>query len=390
MIMSLILECRPRVWSGPFYGVGCFMLAAPFGRTCGETMKEKKYKVVFTGELSEGLDPEDVKKRISSRFKMTPEKTEKLFRGSPVVVKKNLDLERAHTYKRAFKKEGAICRISGDGLSSAVFKKKQEYNASKSAVGRMTCPSCGHEQERAPDCVKCGIIISKYKEKSERTEEVPPFAEEERVPVRARTIPVRPAVIFSVLLVFFVAYVGFSWWSGRPIVHGPGAVAPDEPLQEATEREAFSFKDYRIYPLAEYHIRARVLGKEKYNFGREAELSPYDLALGWGRMSDEDVLVSIKIKQSGRFYYWSTKRFPIPKKEIEMSSANTHIIPADEFIEKELKKVRQGHIVEIRGYLVRVQAKDGWRWISSLSRKDTGNGACEVLYAEELEMCDRL
>jgi hypothetical protein len=130
------------------------------------------------------------------------------------------------------------------------------------------------------------------------------------------------------------------------------------------------------------------LSKKKYRSGREAELSPFDLALGWGRMSDEDVLASIKIKQSGRFYYWSVKKFPIPRKEIERGSANTHIIPADDDIEKQLRKVRKGHIVDIKGYLVKVTAKDGWRWKSSLTRKDTGAGACEVLFAEEFNLND--
>jgi hypothetical protein len=115
-----------------------------------------------------------------------------------------------------------------------------------------------------------------------------------------------------------------------------------------------------------------------------------DLALGWGRMSDEKVLESIKIKQSGRFYFWSTKRFPIPRKEIERNSANTHIIPADEVIEDELGNIREGHIVDIQGYLVRVNAEDGWRWKSSVTRNDTGAGACEVLFAEYLEVQENL
>ena len=57
---------------------------------------------------------------------------------------------------------------------------------------------------------------------------------------------------------------------------------------------------------------------------------PEDLALGWGRMSDSDVLAKIDITQSGRFYYWHVDDFPIPRREIETSSANMHMIPSDD------------------------------------------------------------
>jgi hypothetical protein len=353
-------------------------------------MAEEKFKIVFTGKIFKGFKIEDVKKRISSIFKMPPEKVEKLFKGKPVTVKKNLDLDKARKYSKAFKKAGAVCTIAVQGERGARETRNPGFEVPKPAVGTMTCPSCGHKQKKAPDCAKCGIIISKYKERSEREEDDSVLYNHEEPRPSPRRSLIGPGIIFSLLALCFAIYLGFSWYSNRPIVHGPGPVAPDQPSQEATDKEMFRFKEYRIYPLAEYHIRARVLSKKKYYLGREADLSPVDLALGWGRMSDEKVLESIKIKQSGRFYFWSTKRFPIPRKEIERNSANTHIIPADEVIEDELGNIREGHIVDIQGYLVRVNAEDGWRWKSSVTRNDTGAGACEVLFAEYLEVQENL
>jgi hypothetical protein len=76
------------------------------------------------------------------------------------------------------------------------------------------------------------------------------------------------------------------------------------------------------------------LSSERYSLGREADLSPVDLALGWGKMSDEAVLSKINITQSNRFYYWHVDAFPIPRREIEINSANMHMIPADDRIKK--------------------------------------------------------
>jgi hypothetical protein len=36
--------------------------------------------------------------------------------------------------------------------------------------------------------------------------------------------------------------------------------------------------------------------------------------------------------------------------------------------------------VRIEGWLVEAVAPDGWRWRSSTTRDDSGNGACELIY----------
>ena len=349
-------------------------------------MDAKTYKVVFTGKVAEGFIIEEVKKRISTIFKMPEGKVERLFRGRPVVIKKNVDLHTARKYSKALKKAGAMCGIAVDGYKAASSVRKSKVAQLEGAVEMMICPSCGHEQRKSSECLRCGIVISKYRERIETPEDVSYPEHEEGPQRRSFAIPIGVKLVFPSIAFLLLLYLVVGWWSNQPIVHGPGPVAPDLPVQEETDKNMFRFKEYSIYPLAGYHIRARVLSKKKYSFGREAELSPFDLALGWGRMSDEDVLEKIKVRQSRRFYFWSTKKFPIPRREIEMNSANTHIIPSNEEIEDRLKEIRAGHIVEIKGHLVRVTAQDGWHWISSLTRKDTGAGACEVLFAESLDL----
>lgn len=169
---------------------------------------------------------------------------------------------------------------------------------------------------------------------------------------------------------------------------GAGVMAPATPVQTALHSPArHRVDDYDITELATFDIRAKVLAKKNYQLGREADLSPTDLALGWGNMSDESVLEKIKISQSGRFYYWRVDAFPIPRNEIETHSANMHLIPANDSVKSAIGKIRQGDIVEISGSLVNVIANDGdWHWNSSLTRNDTGNGACELLWVKRLNI----
>ena len=185
------------------------------------------------------------------------------------------------------------------------------------------------------------------------------------------------------IFIAVIAWGAYQHFGQRAVVHGPGVLAAEEPQQTAVSAaEPQMINGYQVTPLAGFSIKARVLATTNYHLGREAELSPVDLALGWGRMSDEAVLKQIDIRQSSRFYYWHVDQFPIPREEIESHSANMHMIPADARVEKILKSARVGQLVQLRGYLVEAKSADGWRWQSSLTRHDTGNGACELLLVQ--------
>ena len=167
--------------------------------------------------------------------------------------------------------------------------------------------------------------------------------------------------------------------------YSPGPVAPNNPIQEKiTEGQIYQKEGYVIRPLARFQIEARVLGRERYRFDRGASLSPVDLALGWGPMSDQAVLDQIDISQGGRFYRWRVDQYPIPRHAIIEHSANMHMIPADDVVEKDLLRVREGEVVQIEGYLVKATSEKGGVWKSSLTRKDSGDGACELIWVEHV------
>lgn len=188
------------------------------------------------------------------------------------------------------------------------------------------------------------------------------------------------------LIVLTVVIAGMiNWWNTREIRHGPGVTAPTDPMQEMLDvPSSFDHLGYSIEPLASFNVHARVLGKERYRMDSSADLVPIDLALGWGPMSDESVLEQIDIRQSNRYFHWSVDEFPIPRSEIEQHASNMHIIPANKEIGDRLSRLRVGQLVEFSGYLVAASRPGGWHFSSSLSRKDTGAGACELVWMEEL------
>ena len=191
------------------------------------------------------------------------------------------------------------------------------------------------------------------------------------------------------LILFVIAAARFIYLENDHVSHGPGVLAPESPQQrEITSPGVFTRDDYTITPLAEFRVKAKVLARENYRFGRESDLSPVDLALGWGRMSDENIVDLIDFSQSNRWYTWRTDVLPIPAKEISAQSANMHLIPANKQVHASIKQTRTGDIVVLSGKLVRVDAEDGWQWSSSLSRIDTGASSCELIWVESFEIQD--
>ncbi len=175
------------------------------------------------------------------------------------------------------------------------------------------------------------------------------------------------------ILIFLLVALAGWWFTGNSSTEA--VVMPDG---------SFSYPGYRFTNPEPFDLEARVLSVQDYAMGREAELSPTDLALGWGRMMDDEVVSRIEISQRGRWYHWRTEEFPIPRTEIARSSANMHMVPANEAVALALQKVDEADRIRVVGQLVDISAEDGWRWQSSRSRTDTGNGACELVLLERI------
>lgn len=179
---------------------------------------------------------------------------------------------------------------------------------------------------------------------------------------------------------------GMRWAALRPIARAPGVLVDAEPLQTApADATPVAHGDYTLTPLADFTIEARVLSRMDYRMGAFAAVSPTDFALGWQRMSDTAVIDQLDISQSARFYsYRWAYQPPLPPAEITHTSTNLHAIPADAMVARSLDRVRQGTLVTLRGQLVAVTGRRGELWRSSLSRDDTGAGACEIMLIRDI------
>ncbi len=172
------------------------------------------------------------------------------------------------------------------------------------------------------------------------------------------------------------------------IIQSPGILAPNNPKQTIIKNQkSWIVDDFNFYPIAQFELEAKVLSIRFYGSDDMSEFCPADLALGWGKMSDQSIVDRFEIKQQHRWYVWRTDNFPIPQKEVEKSSSNVHIIPANEEVEDILDDVIRGNIISLKGKLINVnEVGEKFVYKSSTQRDDTGGGACEILWLEELSI----
>ncbi|HKP03367.1 MAG TPA: hypothetical protein VJU77_08420 [Chthoniobacterales bacterium] len=195
--------------------------------------------------------------------------------------------------------------------------------------------------------------------------------------------------ILCALIAIALLWLGYRHLTA-PIVYPPGILIASDPEQtDLPDETSIEHGGFQLKTLAHFSIDARLLHSKRYRWDNQSALVPVDLAVGWGRMSDQAVLDQLKISQSMRFYWYEYRLPPpIPQDEIVRHSTNIHIIPANDTIANACESLRGGELIHLEGELVEATGPGIGTWRSSLRRDDTGNGACELLLVEDFTRLD--
>jgi len=192
-----------------------------------------------------------------------------------------------------------------------------------------------------------------------------------------------------------VVFVGVQLL-GRP--HGSPAPGPvdwrPDPAQGETDRSPFhrraGRREFELTPRAEMEVAAVVAGTERYRFDELAPLAPVDAVLTWGDLPEPPYEGRVSYDQMARFYLWSTRARDLNLRYIETHSANFHLLPANENVRRALVRLDEGDEARLHGLLVDVHDDTGRWWKTSLTRNDTGAGACEIVWVEEVQVGDEV
>ncbi len=122
------------------------------------------YKIVFLGlSIASPEEEERLLKGLQKKFNLSPEKAESLLQRVPIVVKRGIGKEEMERYVKAFEEIGGRIRVEEEPSPQIQeFKETPEIEKKPYTGPLIRCPQCGYEQPQTDECIKCGIIISKY------------------------------------------------------------------------------------------------------------------------------------------------------------------------------------------------------------------------------------
>ena len=116
-------------------------------------MADKRYSVIFTGRIVDGAEPAAVKANLAKLFRVDAERVESMFAGKPLVIKKNLDAEKARGYRDALAKAGAAVSVVEEGDPDAARAAAQPASAPTPAPAAAPTPAptaAGPSTDSAP------------------------------------------------------------------------------------------------------------------------------------------------------------------------------------------------------------------------------------------------
>lgn len=133
----------------------------------------------------------------------------------------------------------------------------------------------------------------------------------------------------------------------------------------------------------------RILGSKVYTDDAQAKFSPIDYAVSWGLFAEPEIARTIKVNQYDRYLNWNMPQVPVPVEQAMQMVSNMHIVPANPEIAQQIKQVKRGDLVRLKGELVEIKDQD-LVWRSSLTPTDIGDGACEVFRVNSIQWIEKV
>ena len=202
-------------------------------------------------------------------------------------------------------------------------------------------------------------------------------------------------------LAVFIVYLAAHWWFKHPwsAAQGSPLTLGEEPSQEPmTHPLTKLFQRHDDISLLKlnyrYEITGEVLVASSYRWSFVNDYSEVDIGLAWGKQVPE-IKKKIEYHQAARWLIWKAHQVLDEKAlwDIKTHIGNIHVIPKEghKDLDKAIHWISSGDIIRLRGYLVEIFGPSGELLMgSSTSRDDTGDGACEIMWVEELQIGSKI
>lgn len=209
------------------------------------------------------------------------------------------------------------------------------------------------------------------------------------------------SVLIRLVLIGSAALFVVAWWQREalPPPETLDAALLAEPVQHPVGAPAFRTAvggiTYTVRPLYTYDLAGLVVSKHDadtwWDWIHKAwkdNLNVTDLCVIWGANAKSGVYRELDFS-NGEFVCNVRTSSTAVWNAFDMTAlSNNHLLTDDPAIARTLKRMRVGDQVHFRGYLAEYSHNAGFPFVrgTSTTRTDTGNGACETIYATDAEI----
>ena len=150
--------------------------------------------------------------------------------------------------------------------------------------------------------------------------------------------------------------------------------------------------EYEIQPLYDYEIYGLVVSYEhhdgNYNLHkrRADHINVADFCVVWGENASSGYLDKIDFWNGQFTCNYSTRDQQAWDSFNTNQISNNHLLTDYKYVQKRLSKVSIGDQIRIKGWLSSYKNSKGSSRGTSITRDDQGNGACETIYVQELDI----
>jgi hypothetical protein len=170
-----------------------------------------------------------------------------------------------------------------------------------------------------------------------------------------------------------------------------------EPSQTLVKVPNFSFSyignTYQIEPKAKYEISGLVVSHNNINsfadiYHDETSVDIKDICLIWGRNLNNEIFKNVSFWNESVSCHVKYDKLPNSVKFYMTDLSNNHLISSDAKVRQAISNIRVGDQVTLKGKLVNYWDSRYPEFVrkTSLNRKDTAGGACEVMFVESVEI----
>ncbi len=171
----------------------------------------------------------------------------------------------------------------------------------------------------------------------------------------------------------------------------PVQTADDLPVPFDVTRKNVS---YVVTPLFTYELWGMIVSYHDANSFIDIShrlwndyINSKDLCVVWGKNVETGVYGRMRFKNRDFTCFYTYPDEETGRVFSEKCLSNNHLLPADPIVADAVKRARKGDQIHLKGWLVSYGIKGTpYRRMSSTTRADRGNGACETIFVTDFEV----